>query len=114
VRADKDKLNDILSAISSIERYAVQGREAFESDELVQTWMLHYLQIIGEAARSISSVLRETHSSIPWESIIGFRNLVVHEYFRVDLSVVWEIITQDLPDLKVQIKGMLAAISEDI
>jgi uncharacterized protein with HEPN domain len=114
VRADKDKLNDILNAISSIERYAVQGREAFEADELIQTWMLHYLQIIGEAARSISLVLRETHSTIPWESIIGFRNLVVHEYFRVDLSVVWEIITQDLPDLKVQIKEMLAAISGDL
>lgn len=113
MREDRDKLNDILSAISNIERYAVQGREAFESDELIQTWMLHHLQIIGEAARSVSLVLKETYSFISWESIIGFRNLVVHEYFRVDLSVVWGIITYDLPELKVQVIEMLSAINED-
>ena len=55
-------------------------------------------------------MLRESHPSTPWESIIGFRNLVVHEYFRVDLSVVWGIVMHDLPALKAQILEILTAL----
>ena len=110
MRQDEDRLHDILNAIESIERYSDQGREAFESDELIQIWMVHYLQIIGEAARTISSQLKESHPSTPWESIAGFRNLVVHEYFRVDLNVVWEIVVHDLQGLKIQIRKILASL----
>ncbi|MGD1867251.1 MAG: DUF86 domain-containing protein [Phormidesmis sp.] len=110
MRHDRDRLNDILDAIESIERYLQQGKEAFESDELIQVWMLHYLQIIGEAARSTSAELKGTHQNIPWESIVGFRNLVVHEYFRVDMNVVWEVVTNDLPVLKLQMEKALTQL----
>ncbi|MEL6492704.1 MAG: DUF86 domain-containing protein [Cyanobacteria bacterium J06634_6] len=106
MRQDIDKLEDILVAIEQIEKYLQKGKSAFESDELIQVWMLHYLQIIGEAARSTSSELRQKYSKIPWSAIVGFRNLVVHEYFRVDLNVVWEVIKNDLPELKPQIEDV--------
>ncbi|MEL6937625.1 MAG: HepT-like ribonuclease domain-containing protein [Cyanobacteria bacterium J06598_1] len=108
MRTDRYRLRDILDAIESIERYLQQGKEAFKSDELIQVWMLHYLQIIGEAARSMSAELKTATKHIPWESIVGFRNLVVHEYFRVDLDVVWDIVANDLPTLKLQIEKALA------
>lgn len=85
MRQDEDRLADILDAIENIERYSAKGKEAFESEELMQVWMIHYLQVIGEAARGTSAKLRNAFPLIPWESIIGFRNLAVHEYFRIDL-----------------------------
>ena len=104
MRRDRDRLSDILNAIENIERYSVLGQERFKSEELIQTWMIHYLQIIGEAARSLDPSVRDAYSSTPWEAIIGFRNLVVHEYFRVDLNVVWGIVAYDLIELKEQIE----------
>lgn len=58
MRNDRERLLDITDAIAKIEKYASRGRVAFESDELVQTWMLHHLQIIGEATRGLSQVRR--------------------------------------------------------
>ena len=112
MRTDQDRLEDILGAIGNIERYQEKGQTAFESDELIQIWMVHHLQVIGEAARSLSSTLKATYSVIPWLSIIGFRNLVVHEYFRVDTGVIWAIINDDLPDLKLQIGDVLSTLKK--
>lgn len=64
MRDDRERLLDIQEAIERIEKYAVRGREAFERDELIQTWVLHHLQIIGEAVRALSPELtRETFGS---------------------------------------------------
>ena len=112
MRTDEDRLSDILNAIECIERYLGRGRAAFESDELIQVWMVHYLQVIGEAASSLSSSLKETYADIPWPSIIGFRNLVVHEYFRIDLGAVWAIVYDDLPVLKSQVEAILSSESD--
>lgn len=87
--------------------YAQRGEKEFFENELIQGWILLQLQIIGEAARAIS---RETYSQYPniaWRDIIGFRNLLVHEYFRVDLRIVWRIVDQEIPELKSQIQVIL-------
>ena len=76
-------------------------------NELIQGWTLLQLQIIGEAARSMSIETREKHSEINWRDIIDFRNLLVHEYFRVDLKIVWQIIEQEIPTLKQRIDTIL-------
>ena len=112
MRRDQERLQDMLAAMADIARYVARGREAFESEELIQVWMIHNLQVIGEAARSTSATFRDQYSAVPWVSIIGFRNLVVHEYFRVDLTVVWDIVVQDLPDLQVQIMAILAGLED--
>lgn len=70
--------------------------------------MLHYLQIIGEAARSTSLALKNSYPAVPWMTITGFRNLVVHEYFRVDFNIVWDVVDNDLPTLKPLIEKVLA------
>jgi uncharacterized protein with HEPN domain len=112
MRRDLERVRDMLAGIANIERYAARGYEAFEAEELIQVWMVHNLQIIGEAARSISDEFREEYSAVPWVSIIGFRNLVVHEYFRVDLMVVWDIVARDLPELKVQVEAIVAGLED--
>ena len=85
MRDDREKLQDILEAIERIDRYAVQGRQAFEQDELIQTWFTQNLQIIGEASRSLSSAIRNQHPEIPWTNMLGMRNILTHNYFEIDL-----------------------------
>ena len=89
MKEDRDRLEDILEAIERIERYAEKGRNIFEADELIQTWFIHHIQVIGEGARRLSQELRNRYPEIPWSAIIGMRNIVVHDYFGIDLEEVW-------------------------
>lgn len=107
MRNDLERLRDMEEALVNVERYAVRGEIAFFEEELIQTWILLHLQILGEAARSMSGDLIAKYPDIPWGKIIGFRNLVVHEYFRVDLQIVWRIVERELPTLKAQVQAIL-------
>lgn len=110
MRSDLERMRDIREAIANIEKYAIQGKTEFLANELIQGWILLQLQIIGEAARSMSVQTREKHSQINWQDIIDFRNLLVHEYFRVDLQIIWQIIEQEIPTLKQQIDSILQTL----
>lgn len=101
------RYQDTQEAIAKIEKYAVRGKTEFFDNELLQGWTLLQLQIIGEATRSMSTETREQYATINWQDIIDFRNLLVHEYFRVDIKIVWQIIEQDIPSLKQQINKIL-------
>jgi len=107
VRDDREWLADIHEAITNIEKYALQGQDAFRQDELIQIWMRYHFQVIGEAARNISGHFKNEHSDIPWPKIIAFRNMLIHHYFGIDPEVVWDIIIHDLPPLKEQVKVIL-------
>jgi len=107
VRSDKQRFEDILEAIERIEKYAARGRDAFWKDELVQTWIVRHLQILGEAARNTTQELKDKNPQIPWSKITGMRNILVHDYFGVDREIVWAVVEQDLPTLKPQIKTIL-------
>lgn len=107
MRDDRERLLDIREAIERIERYAAQGREAFEKDELIQNWIVRHLQIIGEAARNLSPAFRGQHSDVPWPEIIGMRHILVHDYFGIDVGVVWSAVERDLPALKQKIELIL-------
>jgi uncharacterized protein with HEPN domain len=88
LRDPAERLLDILEAITAIERYSNCEKRAFESDELLQTWFVRNLQIIGEAARTIPEEVRELAPSIPWPQIGGMRNILVHGYFEIDTDLV--------------------------
>jgi uncharacterized protein with HEPN domain len=107
MRQDREWLLDIDEAITKIERYAILGKAEFMEDELIQTWVLFQFQVIGEAARSLSEGLRSAYAQVAWRDIIDFRNLLVHEYFRIDLDLVWLIVVSELPSLKAQINEIL-------
>jgi len=107
VRTPSERLHDILEAISAIERYVGRGQAAFEQDELLQSWFLRNLQIIGEAARAMPEHVRSMTTDIPWAKIIGMRNIVVHSYFEIDTEIVWRAATQDLPVLKSGVQKLL-------
>jgi uncharacterized protein with HEPN domain len=107
MRNDRERLLDILEAIEKIEKRVGSDRKAFDRDELLQVWAVHYLLIIGEAVTRLSEQLRIQHPEIPWNNIIGMRHILVHGYFEVDLEIVWKVIERDLPVLKRQTEGLL-------
>jgi uncharacterized protein with HEPN domain len=110
VRDDRLLLSDLLEAIQRIEKYASEGRERFESDELIQTWIVHHLQILGEAARGLSADLRAREPDVPWPQIIAMRNILVHAYFGIDLETVWSTVEKDLPRLKNRIEALAGSL----
>lgn len=111
MRDDREKLLDIKTAIERIDKYAVQGRQSFEQNELIQTWFIQHLQIIGEASRVLSTNIREQNPQIPWSQIIGMRNILTHNYFEIDLEIVWSVVERELPNLKSQIERILQSLS---
>ena len=74
--------------------------------------MVHHLQIIGEAARKVTEGFRATHTQIPWAQIVAMRNVLVHDYFRIDTEEVWAAVQRDLPKLKQAIQAILAKLKE--
>ncbi len=103
----RERLLDVLEAIERIERYTARGRSAFEQDELIQTWVVHHLQIIGEAASRLDHSFRVLHPQVPWQQIIAMRNVLVHEYFGIDPEEVWQTVERDLSALKRQLQQIL-------
>ena len=109
-----DYLEHILEAIERATRYlqSLQRIEEFKSSELLQDAVIRNIQIIGEAARQIHELAPEfpaRHPQIPWEQMRGMRNVVTHEYFFVNLQIVWTTVRSDLPRLKEQIHALLLA-----
>ncbi|MDD5144285.1 DUF86 domain-containing protein [Methanoregula sp.] len=102
MRDDPGRVLDILEAIDRIDKGAVKGKDFFYHDEMTQVWVIHHLQIIGEAVKGISPEFRMAHPDIPWSEIIGMRNILVHHYFGIDRDAVWKVVEHDLPVLKKQ------------
>jgi len=94
-------IDDIREAIDKIERY-IEGmsKDSFESDEKTNDAVVRNLEIIGEAANRLPKDFIEKHSEIEWNKIVGLRHRIVHEYFGVDLSIIWQILENDIPPFK--------------
>ena len=109
MRDDRARLLDILDAIAAIRRHTKGGREAFEADELVQVRVLHHLRIIGEAARGLSAEIVAA-SSAPWRAIVGMRTILVHRYFAIDRTLVWNVVEEELGPLEGEVRRLLARL----
>jgi uncharacterized protein with HEPN domain len=97
-RTDTELLRDILEAIRRISSYV--GRmsyETFMDDDKTQDAVIRNLEIIGEAAKNLSQQLRTENSSVPWKAMAGIRDRLIHQYFGVNVDIVWEVITSELP-----------------
>ena len=112
-RNDAVYLQHLLDAVERIEQYTTgMTEQQFLQNSLVQDAVVRQLEIIGEASRNLSDELRQKHSQVPWAKVVGMRNRIVHAYFDVDLTIVWEVIQRDLPDLKAQVHLILQALGE--
>jgi len=85
-----------------------RSRTDLDADEMLAMATIHSIEIIGEAARTISGELRDRHPEVPWDLIIGTRNRLSHGYIEVDLDVIWTIASKDLPPLIGQLEKLIA------
>jgi len=101
------RVEDILGAITNIERY-IDGLsfDEFRADQKTVDAVVRNLEVIGEATRHLSMNQDNLPAEIPWTDIAGMRNILVHEYFGVDLSIIWQTIKDDLPALRLQLERL--------
>jgi len=105
-------LLDMVEAIAKVERYtAGLDFQSFATDELRVDAVIRNLEVIGEASRQVPDSLCLCSGGIDWRRVVGFRNIVIHKYFDVDLEIVWVIINEDLPSLKRVLQAMLTTWS---
>lgn len=109
-RTNKERLADILEAIAAIERHPVASRKAFDDDELIRFFLLKHVEIIGEAVFKISGDLKEAHPEVPWRKVETARHILVHDYWRVDWEILWQIVTKHLGPLRGQVEEILKSL----
>ncbi len=98
------RIYDILRCIGKIESYlAGMTLAQFKKNELVIDAVIRNLEIIGEASKNIPAAIRRAHSDIPWKQMNGMRNILIHEYFGVDVKIVWHTVKKQLPALQKQL-----------
>ena len=108
MRPDRLYLADILGAANAIADFLERvEEERFTADGLLQSAVLQKLMVIGEAASRVSSELRERHPQVEWRTIVGLRNVVAHQYFAIEWSLIWTTAIQDVPALREQISAII-------
>ena len=100
-------LGHIRDVINDIEKYTSVGRDTFEAERMRQDAVIRKLEIIGEAVKQLSNTTRERRVEIPWKQIAGMRDRLTHDYFGVDLGLVWRVVERDLPALKAAVMALL-------
>ncbi len=100
MQRDKTYLLDILIAARKITEYTqAKTWNEFDQSDLIQDAVIRQFEIIGEAARLVSQELKDAHPEIPWRQMTKMRNRLIHEYFRVDVEIVWDAVQIDIPSL---------------
>lgn len=111
-RSNKLFIEDILDATTKIEKYTKDlSYEDFVKNQMIIDAVVRNLEIIGEAARNIPKSIQKKYKDVPWNRMIGLRNIVIHGYFGIDLSIIWEIITKNLPETKPSLLKILKEIN---
>ena len=107
-------LGEILEAIELLQRYtAGLTFEEFAATVEKQDAVIRRLEIIGEAVKGLPQALRDAHPDTPWSDIAGSRDIMIHEYFRVDLELAWQMVQEDLAPLAAEARGILEALGAE-
>lgn len=110
-KSPKVYLEDILTSISRIEEF-IEGLsfENFSKDQKTIDAVIRNLEIIGEAARNVPEGFAGQHSNLPWREMVSVRNKIIHQYFGVDINILWQTIKEDLRGLKNQTQNLLKTL----
>ena len=107
MRSDDRLILDMLAAAKDIQDFT-KGitHDDFWHSRIIQSAVLRELQVMGEAARMLSSETKDMYAEIPWEKIAGMRNRVIHEYFAIDLDITWDTISESIPEIIEQLEDI--------
>jgi uncharacterized protein with HEPN domain len=108
VKDDRVYLEHIRDALADIATYTSAGRDAFFDERIRQDATLRKLEVIGQAVKNLSEESKSKRPQIPWKQIAGMRDKVIHDYFGVNLDIVWAVVEKDLPQLERAVRDLLA------
>ena len=112
-REFSDYINDMYDAINKIQIFSKNMNfEEFISDDKTIYAVIRCFEIIGEATKKIPKIVKEKYTTVPWQEISGIRDKLIHEYFGVNLEVVWKTILEDLPELKINIEKIVDEMNQ--
>jgi uncharacterized protein with HEPN domain len=112
--SDEIRLRHIVDAIAFIEKFSAgKSKKDLYDDFMYRFSVERQLEIIGEAANNLSSDLISQYSNVPWQQIISFRNFIVHEYFGLDLELIWNVIDIHVQAFKLQVENILKQMSAE-
>ena len=108
---DKERLGHILDAITEIESYTLNIElTSFLGNSMMRFASVKQIEIIGEAANYITPETKRLFSDIEWKQIVGMRHILIHEYFGIDANLVWQVIRNDIPNLKAAITNVYGSM----
>ena len=111
---DITRLKHMLQAAQQAVAFARgKARTSLDEDTLLVFALVRAIEIVGEAASRITPEFRATYPQIPWQVIVGMRNVLVHAYFDVDLDIVWNTVTKNLPPLIVELQTLVNSIEKN-
>ena len=100
-------LESIRDCLERIAEYTAAGEQAFAESRLIQDGVIRNLEVIGEATKNLSTDLRAANPEIPWRQIAGMRDVLIHDYLKVNLARVWNTVHTDLPPLRATVLRLL-------
>jgi uncharacterized protein with HEPN domain len=107
-RSWQQRVEDILAAIADIQAWTVGKTQAdLESDQILLRAILYSFMIIGEASNYVPESLQNIYTEIPWRLMKDMRNVMAHEYFQIDVQILWNTITKSLPRVVTQLETLL-------
>ena len=110
MKSDKALLLHILEMIDRVETATSEGKEAFLASHLHQDAVLRNLHTMTETTQRLSADLKSSHPEVDWATLAAFRNVLVHDYLGIDIELVWTVVTQDIPEFKSSVAGILGGL----
>jgi uncharacterized protein with HEPN domain len=109
----RDYLQDILDSINDIESFILgMGFEEFKGDRKTINAVVRSIEVIGEASKRIPRSLKAKYKGVPWREMAGMRDKLIHEYFGVDVEILWKTAKDDIPPLKQLFQDMLKSLEK--